>query len=62
MSAHINISNMVETIMLRMILVVIRLENCALVGPSYDSLLPPKVMHTRWVSALLGLIDTKIHP
>ena len=58
MSAHINISNIVETTLLSRILVMIRLAHFVAVGPSYESLSPPLVMHTRWVSALLGLIDT----
>ena len=62
MSAHINISKMLETILLRRILVVIRLAHCVAVGPSYKSLSPPTVMHTWCVSALLVLIDTKIRP
>ena len=62
MSAHINIAKMVETILLRRILVVIRLAHCVVVGPSYESLSPPTVMHTRCVSVLLGRIDTTIRP
>ena len=62
MSAHINISKMVETTIMRRILVVIRLAHCVAVGPLYKSLSPPTVMRTQCVSVLLGLIDTTIHP
>ena len=55
-----NIAMMVKTTLLRRILVVIRLEHCVAVGPSYERLSPPTVMRTRWVSALMGLMDTKI--
>ena len=53
---------MVETTLLRRILVVIRLAHCVAVGPFYESLSPPMVMRARWVSALLNLIDTEICP
>ena len=36
-----------------------RLSNCVVVSPLYYSLLPPTVIQTRWVLALLGLTDTK---
>ena len=60
MSAHINIANLVETILLRRILVVIRLAHCVEVGTLYESLSPPTVMRTRCVSVLLGIIDLTI--
>ena len=60
MSVHINIANMVETTLLRRILVVIRIAHYVAVGPSYESLSPPTVMHTWCVSVLLGLIDMTI--
>ena len=59
---HINISKIVETTLLRRIVVVIRLAHCVAVGPSYESLSPLAVMRTWCVSVLLGLIDTKIFP
>ena len=62
MSAHINIANMVETKLLRSILVVIRIIHCVAVGPSYEILSPPMLMRTWCVSVLFGLIDTKIRP
>ena len=62
MSAHINIANMVDTILLKRILVLIRLAHCVVVVPSYESSFPPTVMRTRWVSAFVGLIYTKIRP
>ena len=57
-----NIARMAETKLLMRILVVIRLAHCVAVGPSYESLSPPTVMRTRWVSALLVLMDTTIRP
>ena len=62
MSAHINIAKMVDTTLLRSILVVIRLTHCVAVGPSYESFSPLKVMRNQCVSVLLGLIDTSIRP
>ena len=57
-----NRASMVETTLLRRILVVIRFAHCVAVGPSYESLSPPTVIRTRCVSALLGLVDTTIRP
>ena len=57
-----NIASVVDTTMFKRILVVMRLANCMAVVPSYDSLFPTTVMRNRWVSALLGLMDTTNHP
>ena len=62
MSVHMNIENMVETKLLRRILVVMRLAHYVAVGPLYDNLSLLTVMRTQWVLALLGLMDTKIRP
>ena len=62
MSAHMNIASMVETTLLRRILVDTRLAHSVAVGPSYDILSPPTVIRTQSVLALLGLMDTIIHP
>ena len=62
MSAHMNIASMVETTLLRRILVDMRLAHSVAVGPSYDILSPPTVIRTQSVLALLGLMDTIIHP
>ena len=62
MYVHMNIASTVETALLRMILAVVIIAHCVVVGPSYDSLFPPTVMWTRWVLALLGLMDTTILP
>ena len=53
---------MVETTLLRRILVVTRLASCVVVGPSYDILLSPTVIQTRWVLALLVLMKHKNPP
>ena len=57
-----NRSRMVETTLLRRILVVIRRAHCVAVGPLYESFSPPLEMCTWCVSAFLGLIDTTICP
>ena len=62
MSAHMNRARMVETTLLRKILVVLKLAHCVAVGPSNESLSPPTVMRTLCASALLGLMGTKIRP
>ena len=62
MLEHINFSIMAETTPLSRTLVVIRIAHCVSVSPSYDSLLPPKLMQTRWVLALLGVTDTTTRP
>ena len=62
MSTHINIDNVVETALLRRILVLIRLAHCVAVGPLYEIISPPTVMRNRCVSVLLGLLDTAIRP
>ena len=62
MPADMKIASMVDTTLLRRILFVIRLAHFVTVVPSYDILLPLTVMQTRWFSALLGLMDTTIHP
>ena len=62
MSTHKNRVRMVETTLLRRILVLIRLAHCVAMGLSYESLSHPTVMRNRCVSAFLVLIDTKICP
>ena len=57
-----NRARVVETTLLRRILVFIKLAHCVAVGPSYESLSNPTVMRTQFVSALLGLIDMTILP
>ena len=57
-----NIESMVDTTLLRRIFVVMRLTHCVAVGNSYDILSLSMVLRKRWVSAMLGLVDTKIRP
>ena len=62
MSEHMNIAGMVETTLLRRILIMMRLTQFVSMDPLYNSVLPPTMMRTRWFLALLGLMDTTICP
>ena len=51
-----------DTVLLNIILVVTSTTNCVDVTPSNYSMSPPTVIRTRCVSALCGLIYTKMRP